>query len=61
MQAGADLATISLSDVQLAAVGSLFLWSYAACSPFAGYLGDRVSRSRTIALMVCAQVSCCTF
>ncbi len=40
---------LGLTDVQLAAVGSFFLWSYAACSPFAGYLGDRVSRSRTIA------------
>src|SRR5262249_43568406 len=37
-------------DVGMAAVGSLFLWSYAATSPIAGMVADRISRSRLIAL-----------
>jgi MFS family permease len=40
-----DLGT---SDMALAAVGSFFLWSYAFCSPLAGYLGDRFSRSALV-------------
>jgi MFS transporter, Spinster family, sphingosine-1-phosphate transporter len=36
------------SDVVLAAIGSLFLWTYAVGSPVWGYLADRVSRSRMI-------------
>jgi len=36
------------SDVALAAIGSLFLWTYAISSPIWGYLADRVSRSRMI-------------
>jgi predicted MFS family arabinose efflux permease len=39
---------LGASDVVLAAVGSLFLWSYAIGSPVSGYLADRVSRSRMI-------------
>lgn len=39
---------LGMSDVALAATGSLFLWSYAIGSPFAGYLADRLSRSRLI-------------
>jgi len=36
------------TDVQLGAIGSMFLWSYAAGAPFAGILADRVSRSRLV-------------
>jgi sugar phosphate permease len=32
-----------LSNIQLASIGSMFLWSYAACSPVAGLIADRVS------------------
>ena len=39
---------LALSDVALASLGSVFLWSYAAFSPFAGVLCDRFSRSRMI-------------
>jgi predicted MFS family arabinose efflux permease len=37
---------LGLSDLMIAAVGSTFLWSYALGSPVAGYLADRLSRSR---------------
>lgn len=37
-----------LSDLGLAATGSAFLWSYGLCSPVAGFLADRFSRSRLI-------------
>jgi MFS transporter, Spinster family, sphingosine-1-phosphate transporter len=40
---------LGMSDLQLAAVGSFFLWSYAIGSPLAGYLADRISRSRLVA------------
>jgi MFS family permease len=39
---------LGLTDFGMAAVGSLFLWSYALESSFAGWLADRVSRSRVI-------------
>ncbi len=39
---------LGASDVALGAVGSFFLWSYALGSPLAGYLSDRLSRSRLI-------------
>ena len=45
---------LGISDVGMAAVGSLFLWSYAATSPVAGMVGDRISRSRLIALSLAA-------
>lgn len=41
-------ADLHLSNVEMAAVGSLFLWAYALASPFAGMLADRASRSRVI-------------
>lgn len=41
-------ADLHMSDVELAAIGSLFLWSYALASPLAGYLADRLSRRRMI-------------
>ena len=40
---------LGMSDVQLGATGSFFLWSYALGSLVAGYLGDRISRSRLVA------------
>jgi MFS family permease len=40
---------LGMSDVALAAVSAFFLWSYAVCSPVAGYLGDRFSRTALIA------------
>lgn len=39
---------LGLSDLELGALGSSFLWTYAVCSPFAGMLADRYSRSRII-------------
>ena len=36
------------SDVALGLIGSVFLWSYALGSPFAGNLGDRFSRTKLI-------------
>ena len=41
-------ADLALSDVGLAAIGSVFLWAYGIGSPFAGYLADRMSRSRLV-------------
>jgi MFS family permease len=35
---------LSLTDVGLGLVGSMFLWSYGLSSPFAGYIGDRLDR-----------------
>jgi predicted MFS family arabinose efflux permease len=43
-------ADLGLTDLHLAAVGTVFLWSYAAGSPFAGILADRYSRSRIVTL-----------
>jgi predicted MFS family arabinose efflux permease len=37
-----------VSDVSLGLLGSLFLWSYAVCSPFAGSLADRHSRTKLV-------------
>mgnify|MGYP000950074262 CR=1 FL=1 len=42
---------LGMSDVELGAVGSFFLWAYALASPLAGSLADRTSRSR---LIVCS-------
>src|SRR5437660_12232645 len=35
---------LGLSDVQLGVVGASFMWVYALMGPFAGWVGDRVSR-----------------
>ena len=40
---------LSISDIALGILGSVFLWSYALCSPVAGFLADRYSRSRIVA------------
>ncbi|MCC6858935.1 MAG: MFS transporter [Bryobacterales bacterium] len=45
---------LGASDVELGAIGTLFLWAYALASPFAGSLADRVSRSRAIVLSLAA-------
>lgn len=45
---------LGISDVGLAAIGSLFLWSYAFTSPVAGVIADRFSRSRLIAISLAA-------
>jgi predicted MFS family arabinose efflux permease len=39
---------LGMSDIALGATGTVFLWTYAAVSPFAGYIGDRVSRARLL-------------
>jgi MFS family permease len=41
---------LGFSDVGLGAIGSCFLWSYALASPLAGYVGDRMRRSRVLLL-----------
>lgn len=41
-------AEITMTDAQFGLLTSVFLWVYAVLSPFAGYLADRVSRSRVI-------------
>ncbi len=35
---------LRLSDVELGLIGTAFLWVYAAASPLAGYLADRIGR-----------------
>ena len=45
---------LSLSDVALGLLGSVFLWSYAVGSPFAGHLADRCSRSRLVFISLLA-------
>jgi predicted MFS family arabinose efflux permease len=47
-------ADLGLSDLMLAGVGSAFLWSYAIGSPIAGYLADRISRSRMVLFSLAA-------
>ncbi|MBC8035859.1 MAG: MFS transporter, partial [Rhizobiales bacterium] len=47
-------ADLHASDLQLGAIGSVFLWSYAIGAPFAGLLADRVSRSRLIVVSLAA-------
>lgn len=37
-----------LSDMQLALLGSSFMWMYAGFGPVAGWLGDRLSRKKLI-------------
>ncbi|MEJ7639974.1 MAG: MFS transporter [Singulisphaera sp.] len=41
-------ADLGVSDAWLGALGSAFLWSYAAGSPVAGWIADRVPRSGVI-------------
>src|SRR5947209_823716 len=39
---------LRLSDLQLGLLGSAFMWVYAAVGPFAGWMGDRLSRKALI-------------
>jgi predicted MFS family arabinose efflux permease len=39
---------LRLSDIELGAVGSFFLWTYGIGSPLAGFVADRYSRRRII-------------
>ena len=39
---------LGLTNVQTAALMTVFLWTYAVCSPLAGYIGDRFSRRRVV-------------
>ncbi len=41
-------AELGTSDIELALLGSGFLWAYGVSSPFAGYLGDRFRRKDVI-------------
>ncbi|MCE5306315.1 MAG: MFS transporter [Acidobacteriales bacterium] len=45
---------LSLSDVALGSLGSLFLWSYSIASPISGVLADRYSRSRLLVISLTA-------
>ena len=44
---------LHLSNVQLGVVGASFMWMYALFGPFAGWLGDRLSRKL---LILCALI-----
>jgi len=39
---------MALTDVQLGVLGSCFMWMYALCGPFTGWMTDRVSRKTLI-------------
>lgn len=41
-------AETGITDAQIGLAGMLFLWTYALCSPFAGSVADRFSRSKII-------------
>ena len=41
-------ADLRLTDFELGLAGTAFLWVYAAASPFAGYLADRIGRKRMV-------------
>lgn len=45
---GSVVEAIPMTDAQFGLLTSVFLWVYAALSPFAGFLADRYSRSRVI-------------
>ncbi|MDB6168495.1 MAG: hypothetical protein JWM88_1359 [Verrucomicrobia bacterium] len=45
---------LGLSDVTFGVLGSLFLWSYALCGPFAGMLADRYSRRLQVMVSLAA-------
>jgi MFS family permease len=47
---GSMLAAIPMSEAQFGLLTSAFLWIYGALNPFAGFLSDRLSRSRVIAV-----------
>ncbi len=45
---GSVMAAIPMTDAQFGLLTSVFLWVYALCSPFAGFVADRLSRTRVI-------------
>lgn len=47
---GSLVAAIPMTEAQYGLLTSVFLWVYAAVSPFAGFLADRFNRSRVITL-----------
>jgi MFS family permease len=47
-------ADLKMSDVELAGIGSCFLWAYGLASPLGGLLADRNSRSRLIVITLVA-------
>lgn len=47
-------AELNLSDVAFGLLGSLFLWSYALCGPFAGMLADSTSRRVQVVVSLAA-------
>jgi MFS family permease len=51
---GSVLEAIPMTDAQFGLLTSVFLWVYAALSPFAGFLADRFSRSRVIIISLFA-------
>ncbi len=55
-------ATLGITDLEIAAVGSLFLWAYALASPLAGVLADRSSRSRLVVISLASWsiITACT-
>lgn len=50
---------LQLSDSQLGLLGAIFLWVYAFCSLFAGWIAQRYGHRRVILLSLCAW-SCVT-
>lgn len=45
---------LQMSDLDLAATGTFFLWSYAIASPLAGWLADRTSRGLVVLISLVA-------
>lgn len=45
---GSLVEAIPMTDAQFGLLTSVFLWVYAALSPFAGFLADRFSRTKVI-------------
>lgn len=45
---GSIVEEIPLTDAQFGLLSSVFLWTYGALSPFAGFMADRFRRSRVI-------------
>jgi MFS family permease len=45
---GSLIEAIPMSDAQFGLLTSAFLWVYGICSPFAGFLADRLKRSHVI-------------
>ncbi|MBI3208659.1 MAG: MFS transporter [Candidatus Solibacter usitatus] len=45
---------LGMSDAELAAIGTAFLWTYSAASPLAGMAADRWARHRLVAISLMA-------